>query len=76
MAVHLTKRSITINGRRTSVALEDAFWDELGRIAMAKGMSLVRLIAAVEKESRTSSIASCLRVYALHNRTSVSSLAA
>ena len=36
----MAKRSITVAGHRTSISLEDAFWQALAEIAAAKGQSL------------------------------------
>lgn len=42
------KRSITIDGHRTSVSLEDAFWQELRDIARSRGITPAGLIAAID----------------------------
>jgi predicted DNA-binding ribbon-helix-helix protein len=44
----LRKRSVTIAGHRTSLSLEAAFWDALKEIAMARGLSLNRLIEEID----------------------------
>ena len=41
----MRKRSVTIDGHRTSVSLEDAFWTELTAIARRRGLSLAALVA-------------------------------
>lgn len=51
-------------GHRTSVSLEDAFWDVLKDIAARRGLSLNQLVAEVD-EGRTGNLSSALRVYAL-----------
>jgi predicted DNA-binding ribbon-helix-helix protein len=58
------KRSVTIAGHRTSVSLEDAFWDRLHAMAGAKGVPLVALITAVDA-TRTGNLSSALRVAVL-----------
>lgn len=60
----IKKRSITIAGHRTSITLEDVFWDALKEIATAKGTSRQTLIEKIDKE-RTGSLSSALRVYAI-----------
>ena len=69
----LLKRSLTIKGHRTSIALEQQFWDELERLAKLRGRSLPMLIAEIDQrraaESPDASLASSLRVFALLNRT-------
>lgn len=65
----MRKRSISIKGHRTSIALEPAFWDALDRAARADGRSLADLVAEVDRrrlgESPPPGLASALRVYAL-----------
>lgn len=42
------KRSVTINGHRTSVSVEDAFWRGLGTAARARGMTRGALVTAID----------------------------
>ena len=44
------KRSITIAGHRTSVFVEDEFWQALGEIATKRGMSGAALIAEIDEK--------------------------
>ena len=44
----MRKRSVTIDGHRTSISLEDAFWAELSAIAQARGLSLNALVAEID----------------------------
>jgi len=60
----LRKRSVLVAGHRTSVSLEDAFWEVLRILADRRGLSLNQLVAEVD-ESRTGNLSSALRVYAL-----------
>ena len=60
----LRKRSVLIAGHRTSVSLEDAFWEVLKEIADQRCLSLNQLVAEVD-EGRTGNLSSALRVYAL-----------
>jgi predicted DNA-binding ribbon-helix-helix protein len=59
------KRSVRIAGHRTSVSLEDAFWDELTRIAEARGQSINALIAAIDA-GRGGNLSSAVRVFILN----------
>ncbi len=47
------KRSVTIDGHRTSISLEDAFWTELSAIARARGLSLNALVAEIDRARGT-----------------------
>jgi len=44
----ISKRSIIIAGRRTSVSLEDAFWNALREIAVGRGATLSDLVASTD----------------------------
>ncbi|MBF9031482.1 aryl-sulfate sulfotransferase [Rhodobacterales bacterium HKCCE3408] len=60
------KHSVTLRGHRTSVSLEDAFWDELNAIAADRGVSVNALVAEIdEARGLTSGLASAIRVYVL-----------
>jgi predicted DNA-binding ribbon-helix-helix protein len=64
----LKKRSFALAGHRTSVALEDPFWDALTAIAARQGTTLSALVAAVDRDrTPDTSLASALRVLALRN---------
>ena len=64
---HLEKRSFSLAGHRTSVALEPAFWAALETLAAAQGQTLARLIQAVDEARLETDVplASALRVRAL-----------
>lgn len=62
----LSKRSFSLAGHRTSVALEPAFWEALMALAAERGQSLSRLVAEVDQARGSDSpLASALRVLAL-----------
>lgn len=62
----LEKRSVSLSGHRTSIALEPAFWAVLEAAAAARGASLARLIAEVDdRRGPADALASALRVFAL-----------
>ena len=61
------KRSVRIAGHRTSVSLEPEFWEALGAIAAARGLSLNALIAEIDAGRGTQAGAANLsRVLRLH----------
>lgn len=58
------KRSLTLQGHRTSVSLEDAFWKALQESAEARGMSINALVAEIDSARGISAgLASAIRVY-------------
>jgi predicted DNA-binding ribbon-helix-helix protein len=62
----LTKRSFSLAGHRTSVALEDEFWEALQSLATARAMTLAALIAEIDAaRPPAQTLASSLRVAAL-----------
>lgn len=63
--VPLVKRSLTVNGHRTSVALEPPFWDALEAAAGLSGETLEQFIGRVDAMRGGEPLASTLRVYAL-----------
>lgn len=67
---HLEKRSFSLAGHRTSVALEPAFWGALEALAEARGLTLAKLVRAVDEQRLESAVplASALRVQALEHR--------
>jgi predicted DNA-binding ribbon-helix-helix protein len=62
----LIKRSFSLAGHRTSVALEQEFWSALTHIAVARQQTLTALVAAVDAERGSGRpLASALRILAL-----------
>jgi predicted DNA-binding ribbon-helix-helix protein len=62
----VAKRSITIAGHRTSISLEQAFWDALGEIATKRRMSLAALIAEIDRQrAADTNLSSAIRVFVL-----------
>ena len=61
----MEKRSLSIAGHRTSIALEPEFWAVLEAMAAAEGLSLAGLIARIDAERGMSLLASACRVRAL-----------
>ena len=60
------KRSLTIRGHRTSVSLEDPFWDAFKRLAREQGTGLNELAAQIDAARGTSSgLASAIRIFVL-----------
>ena len=59
------KRSIVIAGHKTSVSLEDAFWQGLKEIAAARRISLTELIAAIDGGRRDGNLSSAIRLFVL-----------
>lgn len=65
----LRRHSLTLDGHRTSVAVEDEFWTEICRIARDRGCSVARLVAEVDeartREDSPPNLSSALRLFVL-----------
>lgn len=62
MSDGIVKRSVAIAGHRTSVSLEEPFWEELKRIAAERGMSLNGLIADIDARRARTNLSSAIRL--------------
>lgn len=62
----IVKRSVSINGHRTSYSLEQPFYDELLAIAAARGVTTASLVASVDAaRSPGANLSSALRLFVL-----------
>ena len=64
----LRKRSVTLAGHRTSLSVEQVFWDELKALAAEEGISLQSLIERLDQEriegaETTISLSGAIRVH-------------
>jgi predicted DNA-binding ribbon-helix-helix protein len=66
---HLAKRSFSLAGHRTSVALEAEFWAVIEAAARSRGVSLAALVAELDatRAADGAPLASTLRVFALRS---------
>lgn len=62
------KRSLTLRGHRTSVSLEEEFWQAFRDIAAARGQPVNALAADIDAErDLETGLASAIRVYVLRH---------
>jgi predicted DNA-binding ribbon-helix-helix protein len=54
-----------MSARKTSVSLEDTFWDELVGIASQKKMPVGKLVAEINGQKRGGNLSSAIRLYVL-----------
>jgi predicted DNA-binding ribbon-helix-helix protein len=64
----LKKRSFSLSGHRTSVALEAEFWAVIDAAAKRDSQSLAALVAQIDATRGERPLASALRLYALAAR--------
>ncbi len=61
------KRSVSLAGHRTSVALEPEFWSAVDRLALQRGQSLAGFVAYVDRNRKGKNLASALRLTVLQD---------
>ena len=65
MKSSVIKRSIVIDGHKTSVSLEDAFWRGLKEIARAQQATLSNVVAEIDKTRQHGNLSSAVRLFVL-----------
>ncbi len=65
MSSPVVKRSIVIAGHKTSVSLEDAFWQGLKEIATGREMTLSDLVATIDTDRHGGNLSSAIRLFVL-----------
>src|SRR5262249_18507900 len=61
----VVKRSIMIGGRRSSVSVEEAFWNGLKEIASTCRLSLSELVDRIDARRQHSNLSSAIRLFVL-----------
>jgi predicted DNA-binding ribbon-helix-helix protein len=64
--IKLKKRSIVINGRKTSISLEKSFWRSLRQIARLRQVTISDLIASLDAERGDNNLSSVIRIFILN----------
>lgn len=64
-AVRPVKRSFSIRGHRTSISLEQPFWEALKEAAARERISLAALIARIDERRGEAGLSSAVRVWIL-----------
>ena len=69
------KHSVLIDGHRTSLSIEEAFWKQLQAIAARRRISLNKLIAEIDRSrggtAKPTNLSSAIRVFILEHLTGV-----
>ena len=65
IASPVIKRSIVRDGHKSSVSLEDEFWDALREIAGVKNMTVSDLVATIDHGGNRDNLSSAIRVLVL-----------
>jgi predicted DNA-binding ribbon-helix-helix protein len=61
----VVKRSVVVGGHKTSVSLEEAFWNSLHEIAEERDMTRSALVAEIDTARRFANLSSAIRVFVL-----------
>lgn len=61
----VVKRSVMVGGHKTSVSLEDAFWESLKDIAARRGVSLSTQLVGIDTNRSTHNLSSAIRLFVL-----------
>jgi predicted DNA-binding ribbon-helix-helix protein len=61
----IVKHSLAIAGHRTSISLENAFWEGLKSIAAEHGVSLAALVGSIDAGRGNANLSSAIRVFVL-----------
>jgi predicted DNA-binding ribbon-helix-helix protein len=61
------KRSIVVAGHKTSVSLEDDFWDALKEIARVNRVTLSDLVGSLDEKRQHGNLSSSVRLFVLNH---------
>ena len=61
----IAKRSIVVSGHKTSVSLEDPFWQDLKAIAAERRTTLSDLVSTIGTNRQLGNLSSALRLFVL-----------
>jgi len=63
----IIKRSIVLNGHKTSVSLENEFWDGLREIADGQKLKVSALVQRIDRERTNRNLSSAIRIYVFNH---------
>jgi predicted DNA-binding ribbon-helix-helix protein len=59
------KRSVVVQEHKTSVSLEDVFWESLKEIASSRQTGVSELVNAIDAERPSTNLSSAIRLFVL-----------
>lgn len=65
MKSQIVKRSNVIDGHKTSISLEDAFWSGLKEIAQAHQATLSNVVGEIDRAREQGNLSSAIRLFVL-----------
>ena len=63
----VVKRSIVVAGHKTSVSLEEAFWNGMKEISGLRNMTLSELVGEIDSNRQQGNLSSAIRLFVLHH---------
>jgi predicted DNA-binding ribbon-helix-helix protein len=72
----VTKRSVVIAGRKTSVSLEEPFWVSAKEIAALEMITVVKLVEQIHNGGEHSNLSSAIRLFVLDHYKALATKAA
>jgi predicted DNA-binding ribbon-helix-helix protein len=64
MPTTVKKRSVVVGGHRTSISLEQAFWEALQELAVRDGKTINQMVSDIDA-ARSGNLSSAIRVWIL-----------
>jgi predicted DNA-binding ribbon-helix-helix protein len=61
------KRTVVVGSLKTSVAVEEPFWEALKEIAAAEKLSLNKLVTLIDSDRQYANLSSALRLYVIEH---------
>jgi predicted DNA-binding ribbon-helix-helix protein len=61
----ISKRTVTVDGHKTSVGMEEPFWTAFKEIAAIKKMPIRALLSEIANSERPANLSSAIRLYVL-----------
>ena len=61
----VVKRSIVVGGHKTSVSLEEAFWNGMKEISALRNMTLSELVGEIDGNRQQGNLSSAIRLFVL-----------
>ena len=65
MKSQVAKRSIVVAGHKTSVSLEEAFWNGMKEISGLRNMTLSELVGEIDNNRQQGNLSSAIRLFVL-----------
>ena len=61
----ISRRSVSIDGHKTSISLEDDFWNSLQEIAHQRHKTVSELVARIDADRNFANLSSAIRLFVL-----------